>query len=70
MTNIREEIRAEIIQNIKDCGQALIDNAEAIAGNYKFLTDLSITCTVSEKDSTPYISVYTDFIPEKYVERW
>ena len=70
MTNIREEIREKIIQNIKDCGQALIDNAEAIAGDYKFLTDLSIVCNVSEQDSTPYISVYTHFIPEKYVERW
>ena len=65
MANVREEI----IQNIKDCGQALIDNAEAIAGNYQFLTDINITCHVSERDEVPYISVYTDFIPEKFVER-
>ena len=58
-----------IIQNIKDCGQALIDNAESIAGNYKFLTDLRITCYVSERDCTPYINIDTDFIPEKFVER-
>lgn len=62
-------VREEIIQNIKDCGQSLIDNAEQIVGDYKFLTDLSIVCNVSEKDNAPYISVYTDFIPEKFVER-
>lgn len=28
--------REEIIQNIKDCGQALIDNAENIVSNYKY----------------------------------
>ena len=65
MTSIREEI----IQNIKDCGQALIDNAETIAGDYKFLTDLNIICKVSEKDYPPLISVYTEFMPEKYIER-
>ena len=65
MMNTREEL----IKNIKDCGQALIDNAEQIAGEYKFLTDLTIICNVSEKDYVPYISVCTDFIPEKYVER-
>ena len=63
------DIREEIIQNIKYCGQALIDNAESIAGNYKFLTDLIIVCNVNERDREPYISIYTDFIPEKYVER-
>ena len=70
MVIIMKNTREEIIQNIKDCGQTLIDNAEKIVGEYKFLTDLSIVCNVAEKDYVPLISVYTDFIPEKYVERW
>lgn len=61
--------REEIIQNIKDCGQSLIDNAEEIVGNYKFLTDITITCYVSEKGHPPYISVDADFLPENFIER-
>ena len=61
--------REEIIQNIKDCGQSLIDNAEKMVGNHKFLTDVTITCYVSEKGRPPYISVSTDFLPEDWIER-
>ena len=63
------DLREELIQNIKDCGQALIDNAAKIAGEYKFLTDLTITCYVNERGHAPYINVSTDFVPEKFVER-
>jgi hypothetical protein len=65
MRNTREEI----IQNIKDCGQSLIDNAEKIVNDYKYLKDLTITCYVNEHDEAPYISIDSDFIPEKYLER-
>lgn len=61
--------REEIIQNIKDCGQSLIDNAEKIVSDCNFLTDVTITCYVSERGHQPYISVSTDFIPEKFIER-
>ena len=61
--------REELIQNIKDCGQSLIDNAEKIVVDYKFLTDLTITCYVNERGHAPYINVSTDFVPEKFVER-
>ena len=58
----------DIIQNIKDCGQSLIDNAENIAGSYKYLRDITITCYVTDNDTVPYISVDTDFYPEKYID--
>ena len=61
--------REKIIQNIKDCGQSLIDNAEEMVGNYKFLTDVTITCYVSEVGKPPYISVSQDFLPENFIER-
>ena len=61
--------REEIIQNIKDCGQSLIDNAEEMVGNHKFLTDITITCYVSERYYPPYINVSTDFLPENFIER-
>ena len=62
--------KEELIQNIKDCGQSLIDNAENIANNYKYMSDLTITCYPAEMDAEPYINVSTDFVPEKYIERY
>lgn len=60
----------EVIQNIKDCGQSLIDNAEKIAADYKYrLHGLTITCHVNEEEASPYIEVHTEFIPEDFVER-
>lgn len=42
--------REQIIQNIKDCGQSLIDNAEKMIGDYQFFRDITITCYVNETD--------------------
>lgn len=61
--------KKEVIQNIKDCGQSLIDNAENIVSDYKFAKDFTITCYVSNKGEAPYISVDVDFYPEKFIER-
>ena len=60
--------REEIIQNIKDCGQSLIDNAEKIVQDYKYMTDLTITCYVNEIDNPPYINVSAEFLPENWIE--
>lgn len=63
-------MKYDIVQNIKDCGQALIDNAEKIAGNLpKYSKSLSLTCYPSEMDQEVYISVSYDFVPESFVER-
>lgn len=61
--------KKEIIQNIKDVGQSLIDNAENIVSDYKYLRGITITCYVDERNEAPYISVDTSFIPEKLIER-
>jgi hypothetical protein len=61
----------EVIQNIKDCGQALIDHAESIAGDYEYRhNSLVITCRVNDSDRAPYIEVYNEFIPEGFVKRY
>lgn len=60
--------KEDIIKNIKHCGQALIDNAENIANNYKYMSNLTITCYPAKRDYIPYISVDTDFIPEGIIE--
>ena len=62
--------REEIIQNIKACGQSLIDNAEKIAADYKFFRDITITCYVNERNEAPYISVDTSFVPENFIYRF
>lgn len=60
----------DIIQNIKDCGQSLIDNAEKIANDYKYRCGITITCYVDETERSPYISVDTEFVPESFIERY
>lgn len=70
---INENWKEELIQNIKDCGQSLIDNAESIANDYEhynYRTDLTITCYVNERDRSPYINISTEFIPENWIERY
>lgn len=62
--------KEEIIQNIKDCGQSLIDNAEKIANGYKYHTDLTITCYPTMRDEHPRIVVEQEFVPEKIIERY
>ena len=59
-----------IVQNIKDCGQSLIDNAEKIAGNLpRYSKSLSLTCYPEEDDHGIYRNVSYDFMPEKYIDR-
>lgn len=58
-----------IVQNIKDCGQSLIDNAEKILNSYKYRTGLVITCYVDEYDKAPYINISEEFVPENVVRR-
>lgn len=62
--------KERIIQNIKDCGQSLIDNASDIAGNYKYVNEYIITCHVCEMDEAPYIDVNISFCPEGIIERY
>ena len=59
-----------LIQNIKDIGQSLIDNADKIANDFKYHADLTITCYPCERDDYPHIVVETKFVPEKIVERY
>ena len=60
-----------IIQNIKDCGQSLIDNAEKILNSYKYRQQgLVITCYVDDYEKAPCISVNTEFVPENTMRRF
>lgn len=59
-----------IIQNIKDCGQALIDDAENIVNSHNYIKDMRITCWVSERDGTVYYNFDTDYYPKRFIERF
>lgn len=65
MKNAKEEL----IQNVKDVGQTLIDNAEKIVNDYKFHTDLKITCYPCMNDKFPRITIENEIIPENIVKR-
>lgn len=65
-----KNMKNDMIQNIKDCGQSLIENAEKIAGNLPTYTrDLSLTCHPAEKDQSIYINVNYDFVPEDFIKK-
>ena len=63
-------MKNDLVQNIKDCGQSLIDNAERIAGNLPaYCTSLTMTCYPDKTDEHMYISVNYDFVPEGYINK-
>lgn len=69
---IKEKWREKVIQNIKDAGQSLIDNAEKIVNDYKYTLNDGIDINIyniSSITESPYIRVDTSFYPEKYIER-
>lgn len=66
---VKDNYKEEMIQRIKDCGQYLIDNAEIILGDEKYLRDLYLTCNFFDKSEPPYISIYKDVIPDGFIER-
>ena len=54
-------------QQIRECGQSLIDNAENMV-DYKYLQDMTINCRIFGS-GCPYIEVKTRYYPEKFIER-
>lgn len=59
----------KIVETIKQCGQSIIDNAESIAGDYKFQTYLDIGIKIPVIDEEmPSINISAEFLPESYIE--
>ena len=70
--NVAEEVknrREELIQRIKDCGQYIIDNAEIILGDEKYIRELYLTCNFFDRSEPPYITINKDVIPNSFIER-
>ena len=65
----KENRREEMIKRIKDCGQYLINNAETIFGEEKYIRELYITCNFFDRSEPPYITINKDVIPDSFIER-
>lgn len=61
-----EEIKQRVIEQIKVCGESIIENAENIAGDYKYRSTefLHISFDVKDKEA-PEIVAEIRFIPEE-----
>lgn len=57
--------KEEIINNIRDCGKYLSENAENLVPNVE--TDITIWCNVSKKDEVRSIQVTYDIVPPFYI---
>lgn len=57
----------QLVDEVRACGQSIIDNAESIVGNYRYQTDIDITAYIHMEES-PTINVGTNFIPEGVVK--
>lgn len=68
ITYNRELAQEKIVEQIRDCGQALIDNAEIIAGGYQYQVDPLKIKILIEEEEIPQISVGQNFIPEAWIE--
>ena len=63
MGSVSKEIQDKWIQAIKDCGQSLIDNAEKIAGDYDFQSNVYISIDLTPGEVVE-ISVDTRYLPK------
>ena len=68
--NVKDEkqaIRNELIQRIKYCGQYIVDNAETILGEEKYIANLYLTCNFFDRSEFPYVTVNKDIIPDSFI---
>lgn len=66
-----EEVRENLINQVRCAGQSLINNAESMVGTEEFLTDFSISLKFSVSADNAYIpkiDVYKSMIPDTYIE--
>lgn len=66
-----EEIRENLINQVRCAGQSLINNAESMVGTEEFLTDFSISIKFgvsADNAYIPKINIYKSMIPDTYIE--
>ena len=61
--------REERIQQIKDCGQSIIDNAETIVGDFEYPIGTKITIDIPMQE-VPTIRAERSFYAEGMIKRF
>ena len=70
MDKIKKD-RERLIQEVKDCGQDLIDRAEEFVGSTEVMTDFDIILNFSVTgESAPFITLNKGYYPKPTLERW
>lgn len=54
--------REELVGLVRLCGEAIVENADSIVGNFTCDADLTVSFTL-QRDSMPSIDVYRSFFP-------
>lgn len=61
--------RNELIEQIKHCGQSIIDNAESILGNERYFESITVIFDINrDRNLIPDIQIQRRFIPESEIE--
>ncbi|WP_288887015.1 hypothetical protein [uncultured Eubacterium sp.] len=61
--------RKELIEQIEQCGQSIIDNAESILGDERYFSHLQVDFQIFRSTSQiPCIEITRAFIPEQQIE--
>lgn len=61
--------RNELIDQIKHCGQSIIDNAESILGNERYFESITIIFDINrDRNWMPDIQIQRRFMPELEIE--
>lgn len=66
-----EEVRENLINQVRCAGQSLINNAESMVGTEEFLTDFSISIKFSVSADNAYIptiDISKSILPDTYVD--
>lgn len=61
--------RQELIDQIKNCGQSIIDNAETILGDERYFLRVGVSFDILRiKAQVPTVKIEREFTPEKEIE--
>lgn len=59
----------ELLDQVKHCGQAIIDNAESIIGDERYFLNVTVSFDIfRSKTQLPAININRNFIPELEIE--
>lgn len=71
MAKTLEDARKRLIEELKDCGQDLVDRAEDFIGDTDCMTDFSIDIRFSiTGEEAPTITVSREYYPKPMVKRY